>query len=128
MKTFAILISSMTLLAALPGLSELDRMIARFAPTEIRVDTSKLSAEDSKALTELIEASRLIDHIFLQQLWTGNLAQEPDFIRTSRHSAKPDSLLLAEQRPLVRSRRARGFPPRCSSERNPRRQFLSART
>ena len=53
-------------------LAELNRMIARFAPTEIRVDTSALSAGDRKALAHLIAAARAIDDIFLTQLWSGN--------------------------------------------------------
>jgi Peptidase family M49 len=54
------------------SLAELQRMIARFAPTEIRVDTSGLSAGDQKALVKLIEASRIVNTIFLTQLWSGN--------------------------------------------------------
>ncbi len=60
--------------AKTPTLPELNRMIARFARTEIRVDTSGLSAGDQKALVKLIEASRIIDDIFLTQLWSGNHA------------------------------------------------------
>src|SRR5579872_6935846 len=56
------------------SLAELERMIARFAPIEIRVDTAALSAGDRKALVKLIEASRLINDIFLTQLWSGNHA------------------------------------------------------
>jgi hypothetical protein len=56
------------------SLAELQRMIARFAPTEIRVDTSGLSAGDQKALVKLIEASRIVNTIFLTQLWSGNAA------------------------------------------------------
>ena len=55
---------------------QLQEMTARFAPVDLRVDTSKLSAGDRAALVKLIEASRVIDHIFLQQVWTGNLALE----------------------------------------------------
>jgi hypothetical protein len=55
-----------------PALPELDRMMARFAPTEIRVDTSRLSAGDQKALVKLIEGSRIIDELFLTQMWNGN--------------------------------------------------------
>jgi Peptidase family M49 len=55
-----------------PDLPELNRMIARFAPTEVRVDTSSLSTGDHKALVKLIEASRIVDDIFLTQLWSGN--------------------------------------------------------
>ena len=49
-------------------------MNARFAPTELKVDISSLSPGDRQALVKLIEASRLYDRIFMQQLWQGNLA------------------------------------------------------
>jgi hypothetical protein len=49
-------------------------MEARFAPVEMRVDTAGLSPGDRKALVKLIEAARLIDDIFLNQLWSGNQA------------------------------------------------------
>ena len=55
-----------------PALPELKRMIARFARTELRVDTSALSAGDQKALVKLIEASWIVDDIFLTQLWSGS--------------------------------------------------------
>ena len=35
---------------AAPGLAQLETMTARFAPTTLRVDTSKLSAGDRQAL------------------------------------------------------------------------------
>lgn len=57
-----------------PDLAQLQKMTARFAPTPIRVDTSRLSAGDQKALVKLIEASRILDDIFMRQLWSGNLA------------------------------------------------------
>jgi len=60
------------MLAVIPALPDLNHMIVRFAPTELRVDTSSLSAGDHKALIKLIEASRMIDDIFLTQLWSGN--------------------------------------------------------
>jgi len=58
-----------------PGLPQLDSMSARFAPTPLRVDTSRLSAGDQQALVKLIEAARLYDTIFMQQLWSGDLAE-----------------------------------------------------
>ncbi|MDP9170540.1 MAG: hypothetical protein M3N54_07990 [Acidobacteriota bacterium] len=69
-------VTAMMLTAAETSLTELKRMDARFAPVELRVDTSKLSAGDKAALRKLVEAAHVIDHIFLQQLWTGNLALE----------------------------------------------------
>src|SRR5262249_52462375 len=57
-----------------PDTAELKRMAARFAPTPLEVDTSGLSAGDKQALVRLIEASRIVNHIFMEQLWSGNLA------------------------------------------------------
>ena len=57
----------------IPDLAQLDKMIARFTPADLSVDTSHLSPGDRLALAKLIEASRLVDRIFLQQLWSGNL-------------------------------------------------------
>ena len=52
-----------------PGLAQLEQMTARFAPTPLRVDTSKLSAGDRQALVKLIEAGRLLDNVFMMQYW-----------------------------------------------------------
>jgi hypothetical protein len=49
-------------------------MIARFAPAELKVDTSGLSAGDKQALQKLLEAANLIDKLFLTQRWSGNAA------------------------------------------------------
>ena len=56
-----------------PDLAQLDQMIARFAPTELRADVSNLSPGDRKTLAKLIEASRTLNDIFLKQMWSGNL-------------------------------------------------------
>ena len=39
--------------AAMPGLAQLQKMTDRFAPTPMRVDTSKLSSGDQQALSEV---------------------------------------------------------------------------
>jgi hypothetical protein len=54
--------------------AELQKMAARFAPTPLRVDTSGLSAGDKQALVKLIQAARIVNHIFMQQFWSGDLA------------------------------------------------------
>ena len=65
----------MTILAAaVPDLAELNRMIARFAPAQIRVDTSGLAAGDREALAKILDAARVIDELFVTQLWSGNAA------------------------------------------------------
>jgi Peptidase family M49 len=56
-----------------PDAAELNRMAARFAPAPLNVDISGLSAGDQKALAKLIEAARIVNPLFMQQLWSGNL-------------------------------------------------------
>ena len=59
--------------APIPDLEQLEKMAARFVPTQIRVDTSKLSSGDQQALVKLIEAARILNRVFLRQRWSGNL-------------------------------------------------------
>ncbi len=54
--------------------SSLDAKIRRFAPTEITADMSQLSEGDRKALMKIIEAAKLLDPLFLRQVWSGNEA------------------------------------------------------
>src|SRR5215471_17150615 len=63
--------------------ARLQQMAAQFAPTEIRVDVSKLAPADRKVLAKLVEASKIMDALFLRQVWVGNeamlidLAEDP---------------------------------------------------
>ena len=74
MRLLALLIAMTPLTAQTPDLAELDRMTARFAPVDLRVDTSKLAPGDQRALAKLTEAARLLDDLFLTQYWSGNHA------------------------------------------------------
>lgn len=56
------------------GDPELAKKIARFSPTVLTADISKLSPGDRKALTKIIAAARLLDPLFLRQVWSGNEA------------------------------------------------------
>jgi hypothetical protein len=47
--------------------------IQRFAPTEITADAAKLAENDRRALDKIIEAAKLMDPIFLRQVWSGNV-------------------------------------------------------
>lgn len=60
--------------ASFPNADELNQMAARFAPAPLEVDLSSLSAGDKKALAKLIEAGRIVNHLFMQQFWSGDLA------------------------------------------------------
>ena len=68
------ILSAQELATKVPDLAQLQKMTARFAPTELKVDIGNLSEGDRKALAKLIEAARLIDPIFMQQYWSGDLA------------------------------------------------------
>jgi hypothetical protein len=59
---------------SVPDLAQLNAMAARFAPTSLRVDVLGLSAGDQKALEKLVEAAKIVNHIFMQQFWAGDLA------------------------------------------------------
>ena len=53
---------------------ELARMSARFAPVKLTVDTSKLDTGDAEALKKLLSAAKVMDDIYLKQVWKGNPA------------------------------------------------------
>jgi peptidase M49-like protein len=57
-----------------PTQQQLESMTARFAPVDIGADVSALPANERGALAKLVEASHLIDAIFLRQVWAGNAA------------------------------------------------------
>ena len=59
--------------AQVPDLTQLRAMTARYAPTHIEVDTTKLSVGDQQALSKLIESAQILNHIFMQQYWSGDL-------------------------------------------------------
>jgi hypothetical protein len=54
--------------------SALDKKIARFAPVDIAADISGLPANESGALAHIVRAARLMDGLFLEQVWAGNPA------------------------------------------------------
>ena len=56
-------------------------MTARFAPTEITADLSKLSPTDRQVLAKLVQASKIMDALFLRQVWAGNEAMLLDLVR-----------------------------------------------
>src|ERR1039457_7006443 len=58
--------------AVMPDLNQLNRMSARFAPVTLNYDAAALSAGDRKALPKLVEAARVLNRLFLDQLWSGN--------------------------------------------------------
>lgn len=84
MRIFIVLILAMTLFTGTiagmqkrggkraEGDPELAKKIGRFAPTTLTANTAQLSAGDLRALNKIIEAARLLDPLFLRQVWSGN--------------------------------------------------------
>jgi Peptidase family M49 len=56
--------------------AELAKKIARFSPTVLTANAAKLSVKDRQALAKIIEAAKLLDPLFLRQVWSGNAALE----------------------------------------------------
>jgi len=52
----------------------LSTMIARFEPTVITGDTTRLSGGDRAALKKLVETAKIMDRLYLRQVWSGNEA------------------------------------------------------
>src|SRR4029079_10245600 len=82
MKLFIATVLTMSLLSTTltaqkaGGDPELARKIARFAPTTLTADTAKLTPKDREALSKIIAAAKLLDPLFLRQVWSGNDALE----------------------------------------------------
>src|SRR5205823_2084479 len=80
----------------MPTLAELQKMTARYAPADIGADLSALPKNERDALARLIDAARIMDALFLRQVWAGNdamlqdlasLAAKPVGPRASRSAA-----------------------------------------
>src|SRR3954469_9070276 len=67
--------------ARVPDTQTLQQMAARFAPTDISADLSKLSDTDRRVLAKLVEASKIVDGLFLRQAWSGNESMLADLAR-----------------------------------------------
>src|SRR6185436_3124269 len=59
----------------------LQKAAARFAPTEVSADLSGLPAREVEALKRILEAARLMDTLYLRQVWAGN---EPLLLRLAQ--------------------------------------------
>ena len=78
---------------SVPSIRDVAAMASRFAPAEIRADVSSLPESERRALAKLVEAARLMDSLFLRQVWAGNQAmlQELSHEAISRTRATPPS-------------------------------------
>ena len=75
----------------MPTLAELQKMTARFAPAEIGADISALPKNEREALARMVDAARIMDALFLRQVWAGNdaMLQELAQRRHARSARAP---------------------------------------
>lgn len=57
---------------AVPDEATLRAMTARFAPVGLGADLSSMPENEKQALAKIIEAARVMDALFLRQVWAGN--------------------------------------------------------
>jgi hypothetical protein len=104
----------------MPTLAELQKMTARYAPADIGADLSALPKNERDALARLIEASRIMDALFLRQVWAGNDAMLQDLAaraskpvgpRASRSAASRLRYFLINKGPWDRLDHNRPFVP-----------------
>jgi len=60
--------------APVPDEARLRAMTARFVPVDIGADVSGLPQGERRALVKMIEAARVLDGLYLRQVWAGNEA------------------------------------------------------
>src|SRR4051812_36595450 len=61
--------------------ANLQTMAARFSPTDIGADLANVSRSDRQVLAKLVQASKILDALFLRQVWAGNEAMLLDLVR-----------------------------------------------
>jgi peptidase M49-like protein len=98
-----------------PTAAELRTMTARFAPAEIGADLSRLPDTERRALAKLVEAARIMDALFLRQVWAGNdaLLQElsRNAVSNSPNAAERLHYFLINKGPWSRLDHDRPFIP-----------------
>ena len=64
-----------------PETKKLETMAARFAPVDLTVNISALQPNERQALAKMVDASRVMDPLFLRQVWAGNEKMLQDLSR-----------------------------------------------
>jgi hypothetical protein len=104
----------------MPTLAELQKMTARFAPADIGADVTGLPSNERDALARLVDAARIMDALFLRQVWAGNDAMLQDLAqraalpvgpRASRTAAARLHYFLVNKGPWDRLDHNRPFIP-----------------
>src|SRR5215467_8025932 len=79
-------------------LAELQKMTARFAPADVGADLTGLARHDRDALARLVEAARVMDALFLRQVWAGNDAMLQELAQRAAMPVGPRASRMAAAR------------------------------
>src|SRR3954466_10941997 len=82
----------------MPTLAELQKMTARFAPADIGADITALPKGERDALARLVDAARIMDALFLRQVWAGNDAMLQDLAQRAANPVGPRASRTAAAR------------------------------
>lgn len=66
-----------------PSAAELKTLSGRFAPVPITADLKALPENERSALRKMVDAARVMDALFLRQVWSGNDALLQELSRTA---------------------------------------------
>lgn len=87
------LAASPTATRPFPDAAALRKAEARYAPVDLKVDLSRLPASERAALAKVVDAARIMDALFLRQVWSGNeplllqLVEDPSPLGRARLAA-----------------------------------------
>jgi hypothetical protein len=82
----------------MPTLAELQKMTARFAPADIGADITALPKNERDALARLVDTARIMDALFLRQVWAGNDALLQDLAQKAAVPVGPRASRTAAAR------------------------------
>ena len=82
----------------MPTLAELQKLTARYAPADIGADISALAKNERDALARLVDAAKIMDALFLRQVWAGNDAMLQELAQQAARPVGPRASRTAAAR------------------------------
>ena len=70
------------------GMTQIEQTIAKFVPTELKYDANSLDERQKKVVEKLYEASKVMDEIFLDQVYSKNYQIKQDLEKQDTKEAK----------------------------------------
>jgi hypothetical protein len=64
-----------------PDAAQLKTMTARFAPVDLTANVAALPENERQALAKLVQAAKIMDALYLRQVWAGNQSMLLDLVR-----------------------------------------------